>query len=669
MYLSTDKFRTHADEAILWESNHNHSQSTSDDIRSSICKLNLKDVQAIRYNLRNLQDAFIVEHVLDQQPLQPYHAIASSLGDMLPHKDSNSSTKNPDWKKLVHLGLLQFKRHPKTYENPSIIESMNSRTYALAESALRLRELGYPCYVENGQPIFEDEIRLKIVDDIEVLIEKLGGLSLIRHLFTTQQSKFNNKLRRYLFPRHFDPKRKQPPSLPINFLIQLAVKQPHNVRPQPQQQKIWDELCELATCFASIYNVEPHSHWELMFQNVHTIREYAIDMMLYDQFFRFRQMRTCDVPNFLAGIFKWVTPEQERQIGFTITNAIQATTRILTKTEPKALNVFKKKDLLQQLVLDGIPLAQAARIIKCFTHQQPPNKNYQLPETPKTLDFFLRPIIKIAPRKLALVDQAMCAPAFYEAIASRLRVVDDQTQNKIGLASEKFIIKQLQKHGVTMLSGKYKYQNEGQNKGQGECDAILETDDTIVFFELKAKALTSASQSGQDTDIFIDLFKSLLKATSQAINHELVLRREGKITLEDGSQINLNGRDIEKVAVTLLDFGGLQDRTVIENIFLNLINAKLNNKKEEREEDYIKLNKQLTELRTQLEDLKPYYNPKQQTRPFFTCWFLSLPQLLILCDDCNSNEDFKNALWRTRHMSTQSLDWYTEHVHATLLKE
>jgi hypothetical protein len=50
--------------------------------------------------------------------------------------------------------------------------------------------------------------------------------------------------------------------------------------------------------------------------------------------------------------------------------------------------------------------------------------------------------------------------------------------------------------------------------------------------------------------------------------------------------------------------------------------------------------------------------------PFIDCWFLSLPQLLIILDDVNSNESFKNALWRTRHFSTKSLNFYFDYAWA-----
>lgn len=43
---------------------------------------------------------------------------------------------------------------------------------------------------------------------------------------------------------------------------------------------------------------------------------------------------------------------------------------------------------------------------------------------------------------------------------------------------------------------------------------------------------------------------------------------------------------------------------------------------------------------------------------FFNCWFLSLPQLLILLDGVDGPAGLKSALWQTRAVATGTNDFY-----------
>jgi hypothetical protein len=64
----------------------------------------------------------------------------------------------------------------------------------------------------------------------------------------------------------------------------------------------------------------------------------------------------------------------------------------------------------------------------------------------------------------------------------------------------------------------------------------------------------------------------------------------------------------------------------------------------------------LAELRAQLNELA--HGAPTVSQPFFHCWFLSVPQLLVLLDDVQGEEDFRKALWDTRHFTTGSSDFY-----------
>ncbi|MCC5651434.1 hypothetical protein LC609_16670 [Nostoc sp. XA013] len=79
-----------------------------------------------------------------------------------------------------------------------------------------------------------------------------------------------------------------------------------------------------------------------------------------------------------------------------------------------------------------------------------------------------------------------------------------------------------------------------------------------------------------------------------------------------------------------------------------------------------KLNDKLDEFKLQFNELIQI-DPIRAKNPFYNCWFLSVPQLLILLDNVNSSDDLKRELWRTRSITTSSLDFYREYEYARKL--
>jgi hypothetical protein len=66
-----------------------------------------------------------------------------------------------------------------------------------------------------------------------------------------------------------------------------------------------------------------------------------------------------------------------------------------------------------------------------------------------------------------------------------------------------------------------------------------------------------------------------------------------------------------------------------------------------------------------LQEIRDQYNLAHQgdaviPQPFFNCWFVSIPQLLVLLDGVTDADSFRKALWSCRHMTTGTSDLYFE---------
>jgi hypothetical protein len=121
---------------------------------------------------------------------------------------------------------------------------------------------------------------------------------------------------------------------------------------------------------------------------------------------------------------------------------------------------------------------------------------------------------------------------------------------------------------VTIQGGKYKMFDPltGANQA-GECDVVVEAPEFIVFIETKKKPHRRVSATGDALANLIDLSGSLFDAQAQLARHERILLHHRYIEFDDGRRLDHGGRNIERVAITLLDYGSLQDSFLLRQLF------------------------------------------------------------------------------------------------------
>jgi hypothetical protein len=206
---------------------------------------------------------------------------------------------------------------------------------------------------------------------------------------------------------------------------------------------------------------------------------------------------------------------------------------------------------------------------------------------------------------------------------------------------------------------------------KGECDLVVETRDKVILIEVKKKALTGSARAGSDVSVILDLAQSVVKAQTQAAGHELRLLRGAKLELveEDGQTqfLSLDGRSVERVAVTLHDYGSFQDRQVLTGFLESQMGASYAVKDAAYEKEFKKLRAMLAKFQEVHDAL---ITMQSEPEPLFHhCWFLSAPHLFILLDEASDAESFWAALRSTKSISLGSLDFYWEHARLKAMKE
>ncbi|MEG5140102.1 MULTISPECIES: hypothetical protein [unclassified Microcoleus] len=657
----------------------------SDQIKIHLISGNLKVIYLWR-----LRDQVILRSILDDQPLQPYFSILKRILEVINMEDKILPLESEEeWRMAI--------RNVKDYnaicgENYVLdieyFKTLFPRQFSVASSAKVLRNYGYKLEVKDGKICIEESEQEKIARSIECDIQLIGGLEIARRLFYEIQNLYDSEQERYHLVRRLEACNNNPqPEIPIGYLLNLCVKHLQKspiLSPNPKEN--WERMVKLSTSFTSVLDVQPYNSFQVYFKTLDNLSDFLQEIAVYDSIFCLNQLRPSDVPRILRGLFSLINVDDinkiQVQLGWIPEQAILVAEAILNiDVDNLSPIIFTKEQVKDQLPDLYTTVIEKILDIYCHSHN-PANSEYKIPTDfrHKKYTFFLKPLLKLDRSEYVLMGRSWCSPAFYEALVDTLNKINipHNIHNNMGDYLERFVKEQLQTLKIKYSYGDYsvdsrKYKTSRQ---QGECDIIIESDDTIIFIEIKKKSLTNNAKGGCDAAIFADLAGSLLDSQIQLGWHEIIIRSEGYLELTPKNEPNntyrleLNGRSIERVTLTLLDFGGFQDRNFLYQFLqLMLSTSSIDALDSPNAQEIInrsRINQKLPIFLTQHEHLKSL-NPRQEQFPFYDCWFLSLPQFLILIDDLSEKKSIKKLLHTTKYISTTSLNFYFEYANAKKL--
>lgn len=310
--------------------------------------------------------------------------------------------------------------------------------------------------------------------------------------------------------------------------------------------------------------------------------------------------------------------------------------------------------------LDREPAAQLLKEVFC--HINGVNQKITFPPKDTDVDAAFRPIV-VVNDEFFLQPPPMAARAILNAVIDWCRHTWPNSskfdEEALGPMFEEFVRQKLFDRGVTVLHGKYSLPWV-----EGECDAVLETEKELIFFELKSKMLTREGRTGNDLVALADLGQALVRPQAQAMERHAALLKAGSLTLRansGGGKINLDGREVLKVSITRGDLGSLHDRQFLSQFLragsianFDAIHPKDQNK---------------------LKDLKVWFGRLrsaahsaneadfQSTFPYSRSWSLSVFQLLLILEHTSDNESFSRELQRNRRVLFPMRDFYEEYAY------
>ena len=606
---------------------------------------------AVWRTCKSLRTDLIREHVLHGTPLDPYFEVLDHLQDAMRNIGDPRAEIEGDWEAAIR-GALD---HMEIQSFGSINrEKVHARDFAVARMARGLKDAGFAIRLEPGGLRLEEESQTKLVAAIEGLVAKLGGINVARRIFKTISPQYDAEQQRYHVVRRTSTTGEGTPQVPWAYLIQLAAKHAQGREPRNFTDDGWRLLCGLSQAYAALIDVQRYAPTFWASMDAFAILPYLQETAVYDTLFRIPQMRPSDVAKMARGMFDWLDIGAPTKAGWSVAQAIEIIGHLLGPARDARGPTFIDESDIRRSCPE-IPRDVVSRILdEVLSHPATgPNRDFSRP-TDTGHDFFKRPLIRQPGRRFLLLDRSFCAPACLEALLTPLRAEVDELDHNIGSAIERFLQTEFSSHGVTVSGGDY---DAGREHGQ--CDLVIETPETVIFSAVKKKALTRKAKAGSDADLLLDLAGSLLAAQAQAGWHEVRLRRDGHLDLmRDGltEPLELRGRQVERVAVSLFDFGSFQDRILLKQFLEATLNAKFTPVATSLSERFDEINEALREIREQVAVLfSDHQGPYQ---PFFNCWFLSVPQLLVFLDGVTDSAGFRTALWSCRHIATGSSDVY-----------
>jgi len=611
------------------------------------------------YVCRSLKTDLIREHVIEGVPLEPYFDVLAHLQDAL--RTTETGEVIGDWASAVqaaqdHMEIGNFR--------PSNHSHLYAREFAVAKAAKFLKQQGYDLRLEPGFIALEERAERSLVRKIEKLVDRLGGLNVLQKIFAEISPLYDGGLQRYQIVPHISMTGGGVPQKPWGYLLQLAVKHISNTSGKVSLHSDWPQLLNLSTAYAAVIDVQPYVSTAFGSFDAEHILGFFREQALYDSIFRFPQLRTSDILKLCRGMLSFLDFDDQLPEGWTLTEVFEVIEYLIAPIR----NVRGPVMVSEQEVCRALPHMPEGHIVvilrDVLAHPiEGPNRSFSKPTdapTPddrsKGSDFYLKPLIRCPDNRYLIADRSVCGWGYLEALLTALRPHHKQFDDHVGSAIEGFLKEQLQVRGIPTLSGDYNLEGE-----HGECDIVADTPQTLIFMELKKKALTRRAQAGSDADLLLDLAGSLLAAQAQAGWHELRITTAGSLDLLNGGKyqtLSLLDRGIEKIAVSMLDFGSFQDRIMLKQFMEATLNANFSSSNAEYNKRFKVINEALQEIRDQY--TAAHKGKAEIHQPFFNCWFISIPQLLILLDEVTDADSFRGVLWSYRHMTTGTSDLYFE---------
>ncbi|WP_143201927.1 hypothetical protein [Bradyrhizobium sp. NAS96.2] len=537
-----------------------------------------------------------------------------------------------------------------------------SRATAVADACRRLLAMGHAIGISSFGPHLEPESFKAICEEIDALVKRVSGRTVIDRILDCYRMSGRVHHGSLLSGRRVSGAilNARFPSEPLHFLYNLAWKHFSVVPTSRDPAGDHKRLTELARDLAAVLDTEAYNPYDGMSLSLANLHGSLADKILYDELFAFQQWQPTVAPTIFAG---WLRHMQSVGCVFPVGSVDEWTefgTLLMARAQIAGLAFVTPFDASSAT----LPARRAAAFFEaCRIPVEQLNQGYLTPHDTSQRNAPSYPIYQISEGLYVLPPRAIVGRALFERVFTLLREARvHDLKNLMGKALELLTVDAVALTNGRTTAESRKYKRDGQKKGESppEIDVASETDARLYLFECKSKALTNAARGGNSLNALADFARALLRPLIQANGHEIQLR-SGGIRFLDGGGIDLAGREIDRIAVSMTDHGSMQDRTFLRAFVSSLWGARLTAQDPTLRAQLDEFNdKYLLRIQQGIDAICELSNgPKERFVRMYLhgCYWLSIDQLYYLC---RRSSDLREALSPLRSITFGTGDMMAE---------
>lgn len=493
---------------------------------------------------------------------------------------------------------------------------------------------------------------------IDAAVARLGGRDVARNVLEGIAREGRIHEGSFLYGRRVQQLMWQPrmPSVPWHYVYNLALKHINAPASSRDPQGDWVQLVELARDVAATLDLETYNTFENMEIAPTGITGRLLEGVLHDELFAFQQWQPKHAVRLLS---LWLRCLEEEGCPFPVGTrgdweAVCGS--LLKRAAPAALEVTVAAEHAVGAV---DPAVRSAIVAALSARPGRVNEGYRTPGDTGRRTSPYHPLLELAPGLHLLTPRCLAARAVFERLYALMReAAVPALEQRMGAALERLTAEALRATGTepSIVGGRY----VGLDGRGYEADLVVETPERVLLIECHKKALTNLARAGGTLETIADLNAGFLRMLVQLSRQELTLRTRGRIEYEGGKVLELGGREVERVAVTAVDHGSLQDRVFLGSLVRILLGSTLSTDDPALQARLDPTNKQVAALTANVDGLAKLAggDPGRFIHGHtLGTWWLSVDQLFYLCAEAG---DLWAGLRPMRHVTFRSGDMMSE---------
>lgn len=451
---------------------------------------------------------------------------------------------------------------------PSPADSLHQRGleryFHVGSACRRLRDRGYAVPIGALGPNLDDDIRREIAEDVDSLIERMGGVAALQRLygFVVTTGRIHDGM--WLLGNLTGSYDHAPdPAIPVGWLLSIALRHIDAKPSTDNPDTLWKSAIELATDFAASMDCQRYNPFDSIALDAPDFLPALAKSLTWRELFTVPQVPPLVLPTLRDAFSQVPWPEDARAVRHEVEQLFSELDDLLP-----LLSVDHLKELPQRTARSSFPLLWQY----AAAPQGAVNERYLDPFGPHPRDHDRYVFFHGDGNREFLLPPSLTAAAACEAVFRLVwdKVEREKAKRLVGDTLEKSVAIACRSSHAPFVWEKATYYAQRTNL---EIDVAVRDGQEILLFETKAKSLTSKARGGDMVAFIYDYSNSFLFPLKQLVRHDRNIRCGlTPLTATDDDPGTLR---VRKIAVSFLSYGPVSDHFLTNALLHSIAQARL----------------------------------------------------------------------------------------------